>query len=424
MSQAYLTKQWTPDLSDEKEFGLYLHIPFCSQLCHYCDFAKTANFDHPLAMSYFAALQTHLEEWLAILALTPVGVPKFTSLFWGGGTPGLFDIAMEPIFKSLKTHLVGDAEITLEANPANINPRSLEVWKRLGFNRLSIGVQTFSADGLKFLKRDHSASQAEASVNLAHQYFDNISIDLIYGWQGQTMDVWQDDLRKAVALGTAHLSLYNLIYESRTPIGRAMARGLLQPTDDELDYAFYIEAGKQLAGAGFVHDEVSNWAKPGRSARHNWLYWQSRHYLGIGSGAHGFIPAGPSIGTRYSYHGSERHFIQNKLLLDRDDQGWVAGSPSLQVEGRDELAWLMEFVGSALRCRLGVDTRRIESTVGWRFEPTGEFLAAEKDGLWSCDQHGVIRLCPSEWFRENSWSLLLINCFKPPFVALAPVPFY
>jgi oxygen-independent coproporphyrinogen-3 oxidase len=402
---------WQPEQSNDQELGLYLHIPFCSQLCHYCDFAKTANFDHPLAGRYFSALLEHLKAWVHAWESSPAKRPRFTSFFWGGGTPGLFDEIMTPIFSYISEYLAEDAEISLEVNPGNVTAQSLEIWRNLGFNRISIGVQTFVDSGLEFLKRDHSADQARTAVLLARKYFDNVSLDLIYGWQGQTLAMWRADLDEALRLQTSHLSLYNLIYESGTPIGRAMHRGRLRPVDEDLDLECYQLACEVLGADGFIHDEVSNWAKPGRSSRHNWLYWQARNYLGIGSGAHGFLPSNASIGARYSYGPNERQFISTPLSLEQYPGGWMRFSGGNQEDDRDDNSWLLEYIGCALRCRSGVDSKRILRMTGKKFLPTKKVADAHARQLLSIDVEGTIRLASAEWFREVAWSVVLSECF-------------
>jgi oxygen-independent coproporphyrinogen-3 oxidase len=402
---------WKPEQSNEQELGLYLHIPFCSQLCHYCDFAKTANFDHPRAERYFAALLEHLKIWIGAWESSRAKRPTFSSFFWGGGTPGLFDDVMAPIFAYVAPYLAADAEVSLEANPGNVTARSLRIWRDLGFNRISLGVQTFASSGLNFLKRDHSAEQAKAAVHLAREQFENINVDLIYGWQRQSLEIWRQDLLEVLKLKTAHLSLYNLIYEAGTPIGRAMHRGILQPVNEELDLSCYQLACDILGADGFIHDEVSNWARPGRSSRHNWLYWQARHYLGIGSGAHGYLPGNSPIGTRYAYHGSERQFMNTSLALTVGSSGSIDVSPGLKEDPRDQNSWLLEYIGCSLRSRIGVDCRRIAVMTGKEFYPTWQFLEAQENRTMTLDAMGTIRLIPAEWFREVAWSLVLSECF-------------
>ncbi len=282
--------------SHEKPFSLYIHIPFCSRLCHYCDFAKTARFDEALVRDYLRRLGEDLGLWLSSPYFRG---RRIHSIFLGGGTPGLFSQEYDKLFSILADKLSDDGEVSIEANPNDITLEKLSLWRDLGFNRLSIGVQTFSTLGLKALTRDHSSQGALSAIHLARNYFDNLNIDLIYGWPGQTETDLQNDLELACSLDLGHLSLYNLTLEPSTPLGKSYLRRNKDIHSDDRLADFYKLIRETLKQNNFLHDEVSNWSKPGYSCLHNWNYWQGKDYLGLGVGAHGFLSDERKGGTRY-----------------------------------------------------------------------------------------------------------------------------
>ena len=382
-----------------KPFGLYIHIPFCARLCHYCDFAKTANFDAEHVKKYFSTLEVQLSHWLNHLGPDH----RFTSVFFGGGTPGLFGQEYEGIFQKFSPYLAADAEITLEANPNNVTKDKLSIWRDFGVNRLSMGVQSFDQIGLGVMTRDHSAEEAVAAIELALAMMPNINADLIYGWPGQSRESWGQDLQKMSSLGVPHLSLYALTFEGKTPFAMAERRGVMKGMPDEEQYWSYTKAQRYLALTGFRQEEVSNWAKESHACRHNALYWQGHPYVGIGAGAHGFVPAEHDpVGLRYSYPGDLRKFLLECGGASRS-QGWILDA------ARNRESWLMEYVGCGLRCTTGIDLQRIVA-MGFRFEPTKLLKEALAHGQVIM-QGNTITLTPDEWFRETAWSGELLKCF-------------
>lgn len=356
-------------------------------------------------------LVAHTERWLAWHKGR--GLPAFDSVFFGGGTPSIYGEEYRPLFAAFAPSLAADAEITLEANPDDIDEQTLNAWRDLGVNRLSLGVQTFSAHGLTQMHRVHTAQEAVDAITEARKVFPNTNVDLIYGWDGQTADDWEHDLKIVADLGVPHLSLYNLTYEPRTVIGRRAARGRIVPADDERLERFYEVARNQLAEHHFAHEEVSNWSLPGYSCRHNWVYWTGGLYIGIGPGAHGFIPDEHGIGLRYAYPRNERAFsLPNDAELPDDLAPLQTVFGCEQETGRDMDAWIIEMVGSSLRTSRGVDIAAIEMTSGRRFSPN----AVITEGI----QHGQLRrsssgrflvALPAEWFREQYWALAVIESF-------------
>lgn len=279
--------------------GLYLHIPFCRTKCHYCDFNTYAGIED-LIPAYVTALAREIERGAAE---TERSGRRLVSLFFGGGTPSLLTGAQ--VAHLLETAgrawgLPAEAEITLEANPGTVTPAALAELRAAGVNRLSYGVQTLTPRGLAALGREHSAEEAVAAVAAARRGgLDNINIDLIYGWPGQTATEWAADLEGAVGLGVTHLSLYPLTVETGTPLAAMVRGGQVRVADDDTMTELYEMAVARLAEAGFTQYEVANWAlrdagrpargagaTPSRACRHNLLYWRNEEYWGGGPGAH------------------------------------------------------------------------------------------------------------------------------------------
>jgi oxygen-independent coproporphyrinogen-3 oxidase len=385
--------------------GLYVHIPYCRALCHYCDFAKTANWDEPLRQAYLGRVVEHAAVWLE--ALGPK--TRLASVFLGGGTPSIYAGEYEALLELARPRLVPGAELTLEGNPDDLDAGSLRAWRGVGFNRLSIGVQTFEEQGLRFMKRAHDPRAATAAVERARATFDDVNVDLIYGWPGQTEAGFAADIDRAVALGATHLSLYTLTYEPRTPIGRAAARGRISPADDELLASLYERARESLARHGFQHEEVSNWACPGHACRHNALYWQDLPYLGVGVGAHGYLE-----GLRYQYKPDDRRFVRRgrpSAPAAFEAEALEQAFDIVVDRGRNAESWLIEYVGSSLRSIYGVDLRRVESLAGKRFKPNRQLEQGLAAGAVKVTPAGRLTLDPAEWFRETAWSLQVLASF-------------
>ncbi|CAN5800979.1 radical SAM family heme chaperone HemW [soil metagenome] len=267
--------------------GVYIHIPFCSHICPYCDF-NTYKGMEALIPRYAQALQTDIDRFGNVHGFLPAG-----TVFFGGGTPSLLpgkDVAAILSRVRAAFQLAADAEITLEANPNSVNERYFSELLRAGVNRLSIGTQTFDRRGLRVLGRQHEAVDTAAAVEAARRAgFTNISLDLIFGWPGQTLEAWQRDLEIALdpQTGPDHLSLYSLIIEPGTPMAEAVQRGVMTPVDDDAAADLYELAIDMLASSGWLHYEVANWAKAtGYGSRHNMLYWRNGEYAGFGAGAH------------------------------------------------------------------------------------------------------------------------------------------
>ena len=400
----------TRNLQIEKPLALYVHIPFCAKLCHYCDFAKTANFNDDHVGQYLRTIREHLALWKDAL---PLG-QKFTTVFFGGGTPGLLAKEYESLMAEIMTVTAPDAEVTIEANPLNVTVEKTQIWRDLGFNRISLGVQTFDDLGLKVLTRDHSVSQAMQSLEIAAKGFSKSNGDLIYGWNGQTEASWSEDLSRLASSGINHISAYALTYEGQTPLARSQRRGLLRPmAGDDLAHRYEV-ARESLSHLGFNHEEISNWSRPGGECLHNWVYWCGQHYVGIGAGAHGFIDDGSEIGLRYSYEGDLRRFLRSGNVVPPSS---LTNASVIEITGgivdlnRDREAWLYEYVGCALRCREGVDLSLLRDR-DYELNPNEVVRRGIAEGLLFRDDQ-KLKASEREWFRETAWSYEICQSLFP-----------
>ncbi|MSS72003.1 MAG: radical SAM family heme chaperone HemW [Candidatus Latescibacteria bacterium] len=268
--------------------GLYIHIPFCASRCPYCDFAFVIGRGH-LSARYADAVGREIRERVAREFSGPV---RFDTIFFGGGTPTAMAVPEIGRILDAVDAVAGwakEAEITVEANPGTADVEKFRGLRRLGVNRLSIGVQSFSDQELRLLGRTHTSEEAVRAYDAARQAgFENVNIDLIFALPGQTVALWQSHLDRAIALGPEHVSVYNLTLESGTEFGRRQRRGQMTPLPEETQAVLYGAAIDRLTDAGYQHYEISNFARPGLCARHNLGYWDGSDYLGVGMSAHSF----------------------------------------------------------------------------------------------------------------------------------------
>jgi oxygen-independent coproporphyrinogen-3 oxidase len=266
--------------------GVYVHVPFCLTRCGYCDFNAYAGLDH-LAPRYVRGLLAEID-----LAAPTWSDEEVVSVFLGGGTPTTLDVAdLDGLLARIRSafRVVDGAEVTIEANPDTVDEASLAALLEAGFERLSMGAQSFDPEVLSALERIHqpiSVRRAFAAARTAG--YANVSLDLIYGAEGETLDSWERTLREAIDLGPEHVSAYALTVEPSTPLGRRIARGATPPPDADLQADMFCLACDRLADAGYAHYEVSNWARPGFECQHNLGYWERRPYAGLGAGAHSY----------------------------------------------------------------------------------------------------------------------------------------
>jgi len=268
-------------------YAVYLHIPFCVHRCGYCDFNTYAGLED-LIPAYTAAL---CREIKLIRQSAGERLPVHT-IFFGGGTPSLLSgPQLESILHALEEAFAWQPgiEITLEANPGTVSLASLQQMRRLGVNRLSLGMQSAHPGELRMLERQHDYPEVVGAVTAARRAgFDNLNLDLIYGLPEQELATWQSSLNLALGLHPEHLSLYALTLEHGTPLKRWASRGLIPEPDPDQAAEMYEWADERLAAAGYEQYEISNWSKPGRPCRHNLQYWRGLPYIGLGAGAHGY----------------------------------------------------------------------------------------------------------------------------------------
>jgi oxygen-independent coproporphyrinogen III oxidase len=266
--------------------GIYLHIPFCKQACHYCNFHFSTSLKYKDEM--VAAMLRELELQQAYLGGEPV-----ETIYFGGGTPSLLDqrdldLFFDQIFKHYPTG-PGELEITLEANPDDLTPQKIKELRQTPVNRFSIGIQSFSEDDLKFMNRAHNAREALACIRNAQDAgYENLTVDLIYGSPTTSDAQWATNLQQVFDFEIPHLSSYCLTVEEKTALAHFVKTGKSKPVDEEQAARQFEFLVKQTEAQGFEHYEISNFAKPGWHSRHNSSYWKGAKYLGIGPSAHSF----------------------------------------------------------------------------------------------------------------------------------------
>lgn len=362
--------------------GLYLHIPFCSQRCTYCDFYfVTTRQSHA---PFVQAMRAELEHY----ALTYGRQEPVETIYFGGGTPSLLSLEeLHLILDTIHRHYDTAAarETTLELNPEDVDVDYLRGLRGLGVDRLSIGIQSFFAEDLAFMNRSHTAEQAEAIVPMARRAgFDNFSVDLIFGLPQQPEEYWAANLEKAVGLEAPHLSTYSLTIEERTVLHRQVQRGLVVPTPEEELADRYRFTMDYLRDRGYAHYEISSFARPGFEAVHNARYWEHANYLGFGPSAHSFwwkgLPA-----YRWA---NERNLNRYEALLG-GRQLPLAGKEALTL---DQLA--NEYILLRLRTSDGIDLDRLDRRYGADLldEKVDELAWLEGEGLIEPVRNRRVRL--------------------------------
>ena len=330
-----------------KPTSAYVHIPFCTQICYYCDFSKVFIKNQPVD-SYLEHL---IEEY------NSYDIKKLRTLYIGGGTPtALSACQLAFLLEKLtdKLDLSYLEELTIEANPGDLDQEKIAVLKESPVNRVSLGVQTFNDRMLKQIGRSHSEKDIYENIaNLKKAGFDNISIDLIYALPKQTMEDVKTNVAKAIALDIPHMSLYSLILENHTVFMNRMRRGKLPLPKENLEAEMFDYIIAELGKAGFEHYEISNFSKPGFESRHNLMYWDNAEYYGIGAGASGYVD-----GVRYKNHGPIRHYLQ----------AVEAGNARVQEEVLTLKEKMEEEMFLGLRKKSGVSKKRFEEKFGLSFE--------------------------------------------------------
>jgi oxygen-independent coproporphyrinogen III oxidase len=328
--------------------GIYLHIPFCKQACNYCNFHFTTSLRYKGELVQALAREVTMQKPF-------LEGETVETIYFGGGTPSLLtgdelQLLLQTIYKEFD--VAAGAEITLEANPDDITAEKLEGWKERGINRLSIGIQSFFEEELRWMNRAHNAGQAEKCIELSLAAgFQNFSIDLIYGSPLLTDDMWQQNVAKAVGYGITHLSCYALTVEEKTPLHKLISTQQKQPVDADKQARQFLQLMQWLKRAGYEHYEVSNFALPGYRSRHNSAYWQGKKYLGLGPSAH-------------SYNGRYRAWNKpnNPLYIRNINNGILP----FEKEELTTTEQLNELIMISLRTAEGLDLARVQAQFGER----------------------------------------------------------
>jgi oxygen-independent coproporphyrinogen-3 oxidase len=320
--------------------GLYIHIPFCKQACHYCDFHFSTNLQLMEMMMDSICVELKLrKDYLKGEAVE--------TIYFGGGTPSLVPAEyLEKILDQISQLFPGrNQEVTLEANPDDLNPQALATWKSLGIDRLSLGIQSFQDQILKAYNRAHNSKEATQAIQLARAAgFEKFSIDLIYGYPHSDHQLWQLDLEEALRLDPGHLSAYSLTIEPKTTFGNWTKKGKFSPAEDEFVAQQYEWLQERCDKAGYLQYEISNFSRPNQAAVHNSNYWKRSPYLGIGPSAH-------------SFDGSSRGF--NPSSNASYTKALSAGSLPFVLEKLTPTESLNEEILTGLRTRWGLDTESL-----------------------------------------------------------------
>lgn len=357
--------------NNAESMGIYIHIPFCLHKCNYCDFYSRAVNDPDLMERYTRSVINELR-----LRRNEIS-RSFSTIYLGGGTPSLLKtVQIEKILAAVFAYYQArdEAEISMEINPATVNLQDLKDLRSAGVNRISIGVQSFSDTELKILGRMHSGRDAATVLNDVTQAgFDNFNLDLIYGLPGQTMSAWRDNLKLAVDFNPQHISAYLLQLDPATPLARDIEAGVFNCLDDEEEARLYYFTLDYLQDYGYQHYEISNFARPDRECRHNLLYWQSRPYLGIGSGA-------------VSFNGGQR--ILNQPPLDRyvEDLLDYRRPPAKILEDMDSRQKINDAVIMGLRLCSGISREDFLYRFGI------DILREYQDIINACQNRGLLEL--------------------------------
>jgi len=342
--------------------GIYIHIPFCKQACHYCDFHFSTSLKHKDRI--LSAIITEMKLRTNELSGT------IQTIYFGGGTPSLLTSdELNRIMNAVyDTFIVAEnPEITLEANPDDLSNEILKQLAASPINRLSIGVQSFFEEDLKLMNRAHNAEEAVRSIQLAKKYFDNLSIDLIYGIPEMTNQRWLKNIEQALALDVPHLSCYALTVEPKTALEQFIKKGIVPPVEDDVAQEHHALLVDRLETAGYENYEFSNFSKPGSHSQNNTAYWQGKPYLGVGPSAH-------------SYDGNQRSWnVANntKYLKSIED-----GKLPLEREELSKIDKYNEHVMTRLRTKNGIILTEVKDYFGDKYldyllQQAKEYIASQ-----------------------------------------------
>jgi oxygen-independent coproporphyrinogen-3 oxidase len=327
--------------------GIYIHIPFCRQACNYCNFHFSTSLKNKneLVLALLIELDLVPETFLLLDRKDTI-----ETIYFGGGTPSLLEIDdLKLILDKIKTRFIiaNDAEITIEINPDDITKEKMQGWKEIGINRLSIGVQSFFEEDLQWMNRAHTSSQAIDNLQLAKQYFDNISIDLIYGTPLMTNEKWKQNVDIALAHTIPHLSCYALTVEPKTPLYKMILQHKKEDINSNNQAEQFLLLMQWMEDAGYEHYEISNFSKPGWRSRHNSSYWMGKKYLGIGPSAH-------------SFNGTSRQWniSNNNIYIESINRGIIP----FEKEVLTPVQQLNEYIMTSLRTTEGLNFDLVQET--------------------------------------------------------------
>ncbi len=332
-----------------EKLAVYIHWPYCARICPYCDFNVYKGGQNDALVK---AIIADLSHWRNMF-----GPREISSIHFGGGTPSLMkadDVRSIIECVDVLWKLPRGAEIGLEANPQDQNEEQWQSLAQAGINRLSLGAQSFHDPALAFLGRDHNAKAATTALELAMDIFPNVSLDLIFGWFGQTLALLKANIDIALKLNPQHISAYQLTIEQGTAFERAQRRGKIMAVDDDLSAEFYDLIETRLSAAGYDHYEVSNYARDGRSSKHNLAYWQGLDYVGVGPGAHGRIT---KDGVRKATIAHNHPTAYIKAVNDKR-----TGISETEILTRQD--WASEYLLMGLRITDGISLTRYEQILG------------------------------------------------------------
>ena len=329
--------------------GIYIHIPFCKQACYYCDFHFSTSLKKKdeLIQALLKEIQMRKNELLN---------QTVESIYFGGGTPSLLTndelrLLIDAVYKNFK--VAENPEITLEANPDDLSNQRIKELANTRINRLSIGVQSFFEEDLRGMNRAHSSTEAKKCLETATQYFDNITIDLIYGIPNMSLEKWNDNLQTTFNFGVNHISSYALTVEPKTALDTFIKRGKYPPINEDLALQHFNHLVEETAKKGFVHYEISNFGKPNCFSKHNTSYWQGKQYLGIGPAAH-------------SFSGKQRSWnvANNSKYIQSIEQNKLP----LSIEALSKKDRFNEYIMTGLRTIWGISLNKIEKDFGLEYK--------------------------------------------------------
>jgi oxygen-independent coproporphyrinogen-3 oxidase len=331
--------------------GIYIHIPFCKQACHYCDFHFSTSLKKKDEMVAALAKEIQLRSNPITHHPSPI-TETIETIYFGGGTPSILSIAdlkflIDEVYRNFK--VVENPEITVEANPDDLNLETIRQLANLSVNRLSIGIQSFFEDDLKLMNRAHNAEEAKNCLEFAKHYFDNISIDLIYGIPNMSSKKWMQNIETALSFGVPHISSYALTVEPKTALHSFIQKGIIAAPDDEVAHEHFQILVDKLSENGFIHYELSNFGKDNFFSKNNTSYWLGKKYIGIGPSAH-------------SYDGTNRGWnVSNNLQYIKSIQ---ENKVPIEFETLTKTDRYNEYVMTGLRTIWGVSLDQIEQKFG------------------------------------------------------------